>query len=148
MGIFNIYQEHRDLKKRHTDLHEAHLKLTEDHRQLSNAYSREIGQMLQLHQRQEQLIRTGDQMYRQLETALHEIQSLVKRHLDAGETRIPARALWHVMHNAGITAGPKPELNHKEAIAQKNAPRLDQEKQQNQSQEQERKHVQSRGMRI
>jgi hypothetical protein len=145
MGLRNEL-DYRGLKRDYDTLLNEHLASTADHR-------REVEQLLRRNQQQEALLKTDHTMYQKLEDALGKVQTLLLRHLDAGENHVPARALWHVLHEAGITTAHKPELNHKEAVALKNAPKLEQEHhQQDQSQKQEQKQerqlVQGRGMRI
>jgi hypothetical protein len=137
----SLRQEYRELQKDYNALVNDHLASAAD-------YRREVEQLLRRNQQQEAMLKTDHTMYSKLEAALGKVQTLLQRHLDAGENHVPARALWHVLHEAGFTAAPKPELTHKEAIA----PKSNQENQQNQSQKQEQKqghkHVQGRGMRI
>jgi hypothetical protein len=147
MSILNMRQEQRELRKDHAALVNDHLKLTEDHHQLRATYNREVAQLLKRNQQQEVLLKAADAMYRKLEGALDKVQILLQRHLEAGETHVPARALWHVLHDAGFTAAPKPTMDHALHVALKNAPRLEQQAQ-GPKQEPKPKQIQSRGMSI
>jgi hypothetical protein len=148
MSLRDLFDS-RQLQKSYDALSERHTTLADQH----DALHRDLALLLRRNQQQEALLKTDHTMYQKLEDALGKVQTLLQRHLDAGENHVPARALWHVLHEAGITTAHKPELNHKEAVALKNAPKLEQEhhqqdQSQKQEQKQERKLVQGRGMRI
>jgi hypothetical protein len=148
--------EYQQLQKDHAALASDHLRLTEDYHELRNAYIREVDRLLQRNQAQEAMIRTADTMYRKLEGALGKVTTLLERHLEAGERHVPARALWHVLHETGFTVAPKPAMDHALHVALKNAPELERKNQQAQSQkpqeqpeqkqEQAHKQIQRRGM--
>jgi hypothetical protein len=113
--------------KDHANLVNDHLTLTEDHHQLRNTFNREVGRLLQRNQQQETLLKMADQMHRKLEGALGKVLTLLQRHLEAGDSHVPAKALWHVLHDAGFTASPKPTLDHALHVALKHAPELEQQ---------------------
>jgi hypothetical protein len=145
----SLRQEHRELRRDHAALVDDHLALTADHQQLREAYNRQLEQLMKHNQQQEMLIKAGDAMYHKLESALDKVQTLLQRHIAAGEAQVPARALWHILHEAGIAVAPKPPaMDHALHVALKNAPALEQQNQQSQGQKPEQKQVHSRGMRI
>jgi hypothetical protein len=84
------------------------------------------------------------------QAALGKVMTLLQRHLEAGDSHVPARALWHVLHDAGFSTAPTPNLTHAEHMALKNVSRQEQKKEQTQTQQPEaqQKQNQHRGMRI
>jgi len=144
----SLRDEHRQLRQDHTNLVNDHLTLTENHHQLRNTYQREVGRLLQRNEQQERMLKMADQMHRKLEGALGKVMTLLQRHLEAGDSQVPASALWHVLHEAGFTASPKPAMDHALHVALKNAPEREQKPQQSQSQEPQQKQTQRKGMRI
>jgi hypothetical protein len=150
----SLRDEHHQLQQAHAELAGDHSRLTEDHQRLREAYTRDIDRLLQRNQQQEAMIKAADAMHRTMDGALNKVQTLLQRHLEAGQSTVPARALWHVLHEAGFTAAPKPTMDHALHVAVKNAPALEQKNQQSQSQKpqqqpeqkQEQKRSQHRGM--
>jgi hypothetical protein len=146
----SLRHEHQQLGKDHTNLAMDHLRLTEDHHNLRADYSRDVNRLLARNHQQEAMLQAADAMHQKLEGALGKVMTLLQRHLQAGDSHVPARALWHVLHDAGFTTAPKPNLTHTEQMALKNAPQQEQKKEQKQTQQPEaqQKQTQHRGMRI
>ncbi len=146
----SLRQQHQQLDRDHTNLAMDHLRLTEDHHNLRADYSRDVNRLLARNHQQEAMLQAADTMHQKLEGALNKVTTLLQRHLEAGDSHVPARALWHVLHDAGFTTAPKPNLTHAEHMALKNAPKQEQKQEQTQSQQPEPqpKQNQHRGMRI
>jgi hypothetical protein len=144
----SLRHQHQQLGKDHTNLAMDHLRLTEDHHNLRADYSRDVNRLLARNHQQEAMLQAADAMHQKLEGALGKVMTLLQRHLQAGDSHVPARALWHVLHDAGFTTAPKPNLTHAQQMALNNAPQQEQKQQQGQSSEPQQKQTQHRGMRI
>jgi hypothetical protein len=129
MSLRDLFDS-RQLQKSYDALSERHTTLADQH----DALHRDLALLLRRNQQQEAMIQAADTMYQQTAGALNKVQTLMQRHLDAGEQHVPVRALWHVLHEAGFTAAPKPTMDHALHVALKQAPELERKNQQSQAQ--------------
>jgi sugar diacid utilization regulator len=135
MGLFEYFsKEYRELRKNYAMLVENYSRLADDHQRLRETYSSEVGRLLQQNQQQTALLKMADTMHRNMDATRVKIMDLVQRHIEAGQSQVPARALWQVLHDAGFTVQPAPVMDHALRVALKQAPALEQKSQQSQAQ--------------